>query len=119
MTMLKRYAPHLLWLLPAIVFLFAGGAKLAGVPELHQSFQMMGLPGWFGYFIGACEVAGAVGLALPRTRRLAAVGLAIIMVAAAYFHIAYDVPSPVPAMVLLVMLIAVASMGWRGRHAAA
>jgi uncharacterized membrane protein YphA (DoxX/SURF4 family) len=38
-------------------------------------------------FIGACELAGAVGLLVPRLMRLAALGLMTIMVLAAIFHV--------------------------------
>ena len=38
-------------------------------------------------FIGACELAGAVGLMLPRLTRLAALGLMTIMLLAAVFHV--------------------------------
>lgn len=73
---------------------------------------MMGLPSWFGYFIVLAEAAGAVGLLLPRTRKLAAAGLAIIMVGAVYFHVAYAIPSAVPAAVLLVLCLLTIGWNW-------
>ena len=39
--------------LVAIALLIGGGANLAGVPLMHQSFAELGLPVWFGYLIGA------------------------------------------------------------------
>ncbi len=112
MDSIKKYGPHLFYILPALAFLAAGSAKLMGVEMVHQSFSVMGLPGWFGYFIGACEVAGAVGLFLPRLRKLAAAGLALIMIGASYFHIAYAVPSAVPALVLLVLMVVTIIWNW-------
>jgi len=85
----------------AIVMLLAGGAKLAGVPELHQSFGLMGLPSWFGYFIGAAEFAAGIGLFIPRLSAWAAAGLIPIMLGAIYFHLTYAVPSAIPAVVFL------------------
>ena len=104
MNMLKKYGPFIFFILPAIAFAAAGAGKLMGVPIMHQSFATMGLPSWFGYFIGACELAGAVGLLLLQTRKLAASGLVVIMLGAVYFHVAYSEPSPVPAIVLLALL---------------
>lgn len=100
LVVVLKWVPLVLLALPMIA---AGGAKLAGVPELHQSFATMGLPSWFGYFIGAAEVAGGIGLLIPRLSALAATGLAPIMAGAVYFHIAYAVPSFVPALVFLVL----------------
>ena len=104
MTFVQRYAPHLLYILPALAFVAAGSAKLAGVPDLHASFAQMGLPVAFGYFIGLAEVAGAAGLLWSRTRVLAAAGLVVIMLGAIYYHVAYGVPSPIPAIILLGLL---------------
>ncbi len=113
MEALKKYGPYVVLILPALVFVAAGIGKLMGAPELHQSFAMMGLPGWFGYFIGAAELAGAIGLFLPRTRKLAAAGLAVIMVGAVYFHVAYAVPSAIPSAVLLILMLVVMWLKWQ------
>lgn len=74
------------WLL-AVLFLFAGGMKLA-LP-IEAMTRQMPLPGLFLRFIGVCEMLGAIGLLLPgllRIRRsltpLAAAGLVIIMIGA-------------------------------------
>lgn len=118
MNAVKKYWPFIFIILPSLAFAGAGIGKLLGLPDLHASFAAMGLPSWFGYFIGAAELAGAVGLYLVGLRKLAAAGLAIIMAGAAYFHIAYGVPSPVPAIILLAMMIFVIVWNWRGRAAA-
>ncbi len=86
----------------ALPVLAAGAAKLAGVPQLHESFALMGLPAWFGYFIGAAEVAGAIGLFVPVLRAWAASGLAMVMLGALGFHALYTPLSQgLPALVLL------------------
>lgn len=97
-----KFTPIVLLALPMIGF---GGAKLAGVPELHRAFDAMGLPLWFGYFIGAAELAAGIGLFLPRWSALAATGLIPIMAGAAGFHIAFDVPSPFPALIFLALCL--------------
>lgn len=99
MKTLRTYLPQVLLALP---LLLAGSAKLMGVPQLHASFGLMGLPVWFGYCIGAAEVAGAIGLFIPRLRRLAAAGLASIMAGALFFHLRYTPwEQGIPALVLL------------------
>lgn len=88
--------------LAALAYAAAGAAKLAGVAQMHESFVLLGLPGWFGYFIGACEVAGAIGLFIRPLSALAAMGLAIIMIGALYFHITHPpIAAGIPALILL------------------
>lgn len=80
----------LLWTtqaLLALLFLFAGGAKL--LLPLEAMRGPIPLPGWFLRFIGAAEVLGALGLVLPgllhtgrRLTPLAAAGLVTVMVGA-------------------------------------
>jgi hypothetical protein len=79
-----------LWIvqgLLALLFLFAGGMKLA-LP-IEALAGPVALPGWFLRFIGLAEVLGAMGLILPGLTRIApsltpiaASGLAVIMVGA-------------------------------------
>lgn len=86
---------YVLWtvqVLLALLFLFAGGAKLALPAEAMKG--PVAIPVLFLRFIGACEVLGALGLILPgifRTARgltpLAAAGLVIIMIGATAVNI--------------------------------
>src|SRR5919106_3167787 len=98
---------YLLWISIALVVLYVGAggaAKLAGVPYVHSSFPKMGLPGWFGYFIGACEVLGCIALFIRPLRALAALGIGIIMIGATYYHSVYTpVVQAAPAFVLLIL----------------
>jgi len=85
-----------LWIIQgllALVFLFAGGVKLA-IPIAAMAKQTA-LPGWFLRFIAVCEVLGALGLILPGITRirtgltsLAASGLVIIMIGATWISVA-------------------------------
>lgn len=99
------------WVLLGVVglaFAAAGTAKLLGVPQMHASFAIMGLPGWFGYFIGACELAGAIGLLIRPLSALAASGLVGVMLGAIFFHVHYEVVShAVPAVVLSILLLVI------------
>jgi putative oxidoreductase len=101
---MKKYGLNLAKGLIALVLLGAGGAKLAGIPELHQSFHLLGLPEWFGYFIGACEIAGAVGMFITPLSALAALGIAMIMGGAIYFHILHTpLTEGIPALIVLAL----------------
>ena len=104
--MKNKYVLLIAKVLMALILLAAGSAKLAGVPALHESFQLLGLPGWFGYFIGACEVSGAIGIFVRPLSALAALGIALIMCGALYFHIAHTpLAQGVPALVILLLCL--------------
>ena len=71
----------------AIVVLYVGAggiAKLLSVPYVHSSFPKLGLPPWFGYFIGVCEVLGCIALPIRALSALAALGIGAIMLGATY-----------------------------------
>ncbi|MBU2877689.1 DoxX family protein [Aliiglaciecola lipolytica] len=94
--------------LASFAFAAAGLAKLAGVEQLHLSFAAMGLPIWFGYFIGASELVGAIGIWFKKLSVYAASGLLVIMLGAIYFHVVYDaVANAIPAIVLSLLLVTI------------
>ena len=66
----------------ALVFLGAGASKLAGEPAMVTMFADIGAGQWLRYAVGALEIAGAVGVLVPRLSTLAATGLALLMVGA-------------------------------------
>lgn len=71
-----------LQLLLALFFAFAAIPKLAGDPMAVASFETIGFGQWFRYLTGACELAGAIGLVIPRLCGPAALGLVGVMVGA-------------------------------------
>lgn len=99
---IAQWTPTALLALSLIAF---GSAKLAGVPDFHLSFETMGLPTWFAYVIGCAEILGGVGLLIPRLSALAAIGILPIMFGALYFHLTYDMPSAVPAVVFILLAV--------------
>ena len=112
MTFMQKYGVLIASVVLALIVGAAGIAKLMGVPMVHQSFAILGLPSWFGYFIGAAEVAGAVGLFIPPLSRLAALGLAIIGAGAVYFHLMHTpISAGVPAIVVLLLAVFIALKG--------
>lgn len=102
----------------ALVFLGAGAAKLAGEAALVQMFDDVGAGQGLRLFVGAAEVAGAVGLLVPRLHRAAAAGLALLMLGATVVNLTVLDATPLPAVVLMLLALVVASTGRRRRPAA-
>lgn len=102
--------PWYVWLISvllALVFLGAGTAKLSS-GAAAAAFARFGLPPAMATFIGLCEIAGAIGLFLPRLAPVAAGGLAIIMTGAVYNHLRVDpAGKALPAAMLLGLLLLV------------
>src|ERR687897_84277 len=85
MTSGGRAANLALWALQAILalqFAMAGLAKLGGDASMVEMFATIGIGQWFRYLVGALEIAGAVGVLIPRLSGLAALGLVSLMVGA-------------------------------------
>ena len=76
-----------LWGLQVVLGVFfvvaSAGPKLFGEANTVQTFEDMGAAPWFRYFIGLVELAGGIGLLVPRLAGAAATGLALLMVGAA------------------------------------
>jgi putative oxidoreductase len=68
----------------AIVFGFSGMAKLLGAELMRERFAAWGYPDVFMLVVGMLEVAGAIGLLIPRIASLAAIGLAMLMAGSVY-----------------------------------
>jgi putative oxidoreductase len=95
-----------MWILSvllALAFLGAGGAKLAGAAAMVELFDKVGRGQWFRYFTGLLEVAGGIGLLIPRYAFYAAGLLAIVMVGAIIAHLTVLGTSPAAPVVLLVL----------------
>lgn len=95
----------------ALVFLGAGAAKLAGDEANVSMFEVIGGGTPLRLFVGAAEVAGAVGLLIPRLHRLAALGLVLVMAGATLFNLTALDANPVPTIALL---LAAAAVVWLG-----
>lgn len=103
-------AVWVLQILAAAAFLGAGGAKLAGVPQMVEVFQKVGVGQWFRYVTGTLEVLGAIGLLIPRYTFYAAALLATVMVGAIISHLTVLGGSPAGPIVLLLITGTVAYM---------
>ncbi len=110
----------------ATVFLIAGATKLFGYEKLVKTLE--GLPRWKtiemsrgpAVLIGLLEIAGAIGVIMPAALtpgmlapdyllvRLAASGLALLMIGASIYHIRRKEPSaPSIATFLLALFVIV------------
>jgi uncharacterized membrane protein YphA (DoxX/SURF4 family) len=99
-----------LQVLLGMLFIKAGFDKLSAIDKTVGMLGGLGLPGWFAYLIGGAELLGGIGLLVPRTVRLAALGLILIMLGAVFMH-ATKIPgglaggtAAIVALVLLVVL---------------
>jgi uncharacterized membrane protein YphA (DoxX/SURF4 family) len=104
-----------LWVLQAVLaFQFAGGGllKLSGAPVMAELFADIGAGQWLRYLVGALEVAGAVGLLVPRLSGLAALGLAGLMVGATATNLFVIGESPWLPIGLLLASVLVARGRW-------
>ena len=111
-AIMKKFIQYVPYVFVTLIMLLGGLAKLTGQEMAIKSFADMGLPPWFATFIGVCEVAGAIGIWLPRLSSLAALGIAIIMVGAVYYHITFPpVQAGIPALLVLLSSIYIAARG--------
>ena len=115
----RRRAVHItLWtaqILLAVFFAAAAVPKLLGDPTAVASFEAIGFGQWFRYLTGACELAGAIGLLIPRLSGLAATGLVGVMVGATITNL-FLLPGMAPVAVVTVLLGAVfALIAWARR----
>ncbi|MER5333736.1 DoxX family protein [Micromonospora sp. NPDC002717] len=97
----------------AVQFVSGGVLKLIGEPRMVDLFTDIGAGQWLRYLVGVCEVAGALGLLVPRLAALAALGLAGLMAGAVVTNVLIGANPAVPAAFLL--LAAVVAYGRRAQ----
>ena len=85
----------------AMLFFAAGTAKLVGVPQMVEGFELIGLGQWFRFVTGTVEIVGATFLLTHKLVSAGALLLSCTMVGATIAHLTRAPGSPVPAVVLL------------------
>lgn len=103
MTLSATTTTRIVWvvrLFLALAFGAAGAAKLAGVPQMVQIFDHIGIGQWFRYVTGIVEITGAILLLVPQTGFLGGLLLAVTMVFGVATHLLIIGGNPVPAIVL-------------------
>ena len=104
-----------LWVLQvllALQFAMAGLAKVGGDPAMVEMFAAIGVGQWFRYAVGALEIAGAVGVLVPRLCGPAALGLVCLMLGATITNVFVLGASPLLPIVLMVVSAVVAWGRW-------
>ena len=97
----------------AVMFLMAGGSKLAGVPAMVTLFDAIGLGQWFRYVTGVIEVTSGIALLVPSAALFGALLLLPTMLGAIVTNLFVVPASPVMPLLLLLGATAVA---WARRH---
>ncbi len=100
----------ILWVLQvlaAAMFLFSGGMKLVGVPDMVELFDTIGIGQWFRFVTGGLEVIGALALLTRRFSAHGALLLAAVMVGAVVTELWLGGPL-LPALVNLVITAVIA-----------
>ena len=113
----SRWRLRIAWALQltlAAIFVFTASRKFMGHPIPVATVEALGIGQWLRIAIGIAELAGAIGLLVPRLAGLAASCLALLMTGALGTHLFVIGGSAVPALVLLAASAAVAYLrGWR------
>src|SRR5207253_2143490 len=78
--------------LVALTFMMTGSGKLLAMPPSPENFARWGLSTTLMYVVGAAEVAGAIGLLIPRVAPFAALGLAATMLGAVRTGVVFSEP---------------------------
>ncbi|PRY38016.1 DoxX family protein [Umezawaea tangerina] len=101
--------------LVGVFFVVASAApKFFGQADAVRIFTEIGAGQWFRYLVGALELAGGVGLLVPRLVAPAAVGLVGLMIGAGYTQVVVlDAPALVTAPVVLGVLCGLVAWHYR------
>jgi len=91
----------------AALFVFTGGAKLAGLPAMVEVFERVGFGQWFRYFTGVLELGGAALLLWPSTTAFGALLLTIVRVGALLAQLLVLHEDVIHCIVLAVVLAAI------------
>ena len=97
----------------ALIFAGAGFSKIAGDPAMIELFSDIGIGQGLRYVVGTFEIAGAIGVLVPRLCGLAATGLALLMIGATIVNVAVLGVSPVFTLFLFALA---AGTAWLRRH---
>jgi uncharacterized membrane protein len=110
-----RAANIALWVLQAVTaaaILSAGVSTIAGAAQAMVVFDALGAGDWFRYLTGILEVAGALGLLIPRLAGLATLALAVLWLVAIATHLFLIGGNPAPAVVFFVLSAGIAWGRW-------
>lgn len=104
-----------LWVLSgllAVLFLMAGGSKLAGAERHVQGFARWGWPDWLRLIVGAVEVTSAVLLLIPRVAFFGCCALVVVMAGATHTHLFRATGEAGLAVFTIILLILAALLAY-------
>jgi putative oxidoreductase len=107
---MNRAAMIAAWVLQVFLGLaIAGGGvlKLSGDPAMVEMFDEIGVGQWLRLVIGLLEVAGGVGLVVPRVRAPAALFLLVLLLGATVTNVTVLDTGPLVSLVLAVVALAI------------
>ena len=111
----RKVTNIVLWVLQivaAVLFLMAGGAKLAGAAPMVATFNAIGVGQWFRYVTGGIEIVSAVLLLVPGMAAFGAGLLVCTMLGAIVSHVTILHTSPAVPVVLLIVVAAILWGRW-------
>ena len=105
---MKKASLILSWVLRILLslgFLLASTGKLTNNPEVLKMFENWGYPNGFHLIIGILELILAILLLIPKTLKIAMIGILVIMIGALLTHIINDPISEIirPIIFLIVL----------------
>ena len=102
---IRNGSAWVLSVLLTLAFMIAALPKLLGAQAWIVKFINWGYPSWFPFAIGSLELLGGALLLIPRLARYGAIVLGVIMVGAAYTHLANGEGLQVLRPVIVLMLL--------------
>jgi len=102
-------------LLAALFVVAAGYPKVTGAEQAVKAFRDFGYSDGFRVFIGACEIAGGIGLLIPRLAMWAGCGLIFIMLGALYSVLTHGGSAQAPLPLVVGLLCAFIAWARRSR----
>ena len=111
----RRRALWTVQILVGVFFVVASAApKLFGEAYAVWMFAEIGAGDWFRHLVGALELAGGIGLLVPRLAGPAAAGLAGLMIGATYTQVTvFDAPAATVTPIVLGAICA--AVAWARR----
>lgn len=98
-------------LLAAFFVIASAVPKLIGESTAVRIFDDIGIGQWFRYLVGVLEIAGGIGLVIPRLTRFAALGLGLLMIGA-FITQAFIIDGGLVAITPLVLLALLGVIAW-------
>ena len=122
-TSSRRAADVAAWVLQVLLALaIAGGGllKLIGDTTMVELFDDIGVGQWLRFVVGTLELAGAIGLLIPRLRALAALGLLVLLAGAAITNVVALDTNPVSPLIYgaiagVILAVRRDELPWRAR----